>query len=37
MMRDDLDILLQISRWQRQEAKRLGITIPSILDRKPQP
>lgn len=36
-MRDDIEILLQISRWQREEARRLGITIPSIMDRKAKP
>lgn len=34
-MRDDTEILLQISRWQREEARRLGITIPSIMDKRP--
>lgn len=34
-MRDDLEILLQISRWQREEARRLGITLPSIMDKRP--
>lgn len=33
-MRDDIEILLQISRWQREEARRLGISIPSVMDRK---
>jgi len=33
-MRDDIEILLQISKWQRAEANRLGITLPSVMDRK---
>lgn len=33
-MPDDIEILLQISRWQREAADRLGITIPSIMDKR---
>lgn len=33
-MRDDIELLIEISRWQREQADRLGITIPSIMDRK---
>jgi len=33
-MRDDIEILLQISKWQREMANRLGITLPSVMDRK---
>lgn len=36
-MRDDIEILIQISRWQREEARRLGISIPSVMDRKATP
>lgn len=35
MMRDDTDVLTQISRWQREEARRLGISIPSIVEPVP--
>lgn len=33
-MRDDLELLLQISRWQREQAARLGLPIVSVLTRK---
>lgn len=33
-MRDDIEMLIQISRWQREEARRIGITIPSIMDKR---
>lgn len=36
-MRDDIELLLEISRWQRSEARRLGISIPSVMDRKVKP
>lgn len=29
------DDLIEISRWQREAADRLGITVPSIMDDKP--
>lgn len=32
-MRDDIELLIEISRWQRIEARRLGISIPSVMDR----
>lgn len=33
-MRDDLELLLQISRWQREQAARLGIKVASIMDKE---
>lgn len=34
-MRDDLELLLMISRWQRAEATRLSLKIDSVMDRTP--
>jgi len=31
--RDDSETLIEISRWQREQAEELGITLPSIMDR----
>jgi len=33
-MHDDDELYLQLSRWQRDKANRLGITLPSVMDRK---
>jgi len=33
-MRDDEELYLLLSRWQRIEAERLGMKLPSVMDRK---
>lgn len=34
-MRDGIDDLIEVSRWQREAARELGISIPSVMDRRP--